>query len=166
VTKVGIDDILLDQATHLFRHGAKVDSITGPYRRHLQGFLALVSDEEVTKRFSVRVDEEVELREDGHPNVVWTDYEMMVSVVGIYSGSNEAAIRWNSAGTVGGVEGGLEDLLAFAGFFGTGPLKDIQGTFRNLAVIFEWGNVVFGRVKGDGHFKIAQPWIETAFHIR
>ena len=79
--------------------------------------------------FGVGVDEETQLGDDGEPNVIGPDGEVMVLAVGLNCCSNKAVLRGVGGGGfgLGGREGGLKERAALLEFYAAGSFKMVEG---------------------------------------
>ncbi|KZP14690.1 hypothetical protein FIBSPDRAFT_1048674 [Athelia psychrophila] len=77
-----IDDVLCDELYHLPRQIPKVNRLSHPQSMHLR-LLTFVRNEPLSQQLCVPVDKEVELREDGEPDVTWLDHESLIVVISL-----------------------------------------------------------------------------------
>lgn len=157
VAQVGVDDVLLDLLAHLRRHAAKVNGIARARGRHDELLAAVVRDEQVAQLLGVRVDVQVELGEDGEPDVVGPEDEVVVLVVGGEGGVDEAvAVRGRSDEGLGEVGGGeAAGGLALERGGGVGALEDLAdpwGEFRGRCGLLEEREGILGEggARADG----------------
>jgi hypothetical protein len=79
--EIRIQDILLDFGCHAAGQGAVIDGEQLSCREYRELFRALVGYEEVAEILGVRVDEVACLAEDGEPDVVGAEGEVVVGAV-------------------------------------------------------------------------------------
>lgn len=96
----------------------------------LEILLSLVRDEHISKRFGIFVDIDVELGQDAEPDVFRSDFEVLMLIVGLNYGVDEAVLGWVDISFGGDVlEGGLDDvvILDFLDFLWAGLTEKLSG---------------------------------------
>lgn len=117
-------------------------------------------DKETPKLFSVCIDEEAHLCEDGEPDILGAEDEVVVAAVGMVSGPDEAV--GGGRGVIlakeAGREGGLDYALAAAVLAGTGHLEEFLSRVDSGGLPASCWVVV--EVDCDGHADsvVVLPW--------
>jgi hypothetical protein len=70
-----------------------------------------VGDEAGAEELRIGVDEVVELRQDGKPDVVWADDQRMVLIVCKNRCLDETVVRWDGVANLRGRRSGIDALL-------------------------------------------------------
>ena len=89
-----VHNVLINQRCHLPRHISKVDRVSVTIRSDLELLLPLVGHKLLPQLLRISVHEEIELGQDGEPDVVGADYQGLVVVIALGYGVHEStAVR-------------------------------------------------------------------------
>lgn len=113
VTQFLVHDVLFKQKAHGIGHFAEIGGVTTTTAGDFELLLALVSDEFTAELLRVFVDVQAQLYEDGEPDIIGSNDKMVVLVVGVDSGVDEAiALGADGVIEIVCLERRLEKLLA------------------------------------------------------
>ena len=118
-----------------------------------------MTDKLLPQLFGIPVHKEAELGQDGEPDVVWTDYEGMMSIVALDDGVHEAVGVWYNVLTILIcllIKRGLEYLAAFLELVVASAAQNSShwGLFYLLGPLsMKWQSIgtMFSRLERHGH---------------
>ena len=103
--------------------------------------------------------------DDGEPNVVRPDDEVVVLAVGLNGCADKAILGGVGGGgfRLGGGEGGLKQCAALFGFFAAGSFQMVEGGVGGLEMGGDWRAGMGGGVNRDGHGDESGVWTDFYF---